>query len=110
MPPKPVCHGSEYSPVGSQVGLTRSARRFAALGIWSSGSLSTQPSWMSRPASHDVGAMMSGSIVSPLPSTGWILAKYSLLSLYASVYCMSTPVASTNRSTVPGTPSSVGSM
>ena len=40
----------------------RSARRLAALGIWSSGSFSTQPRVMSRPAIQQVGAMMSGSI------------------------------------------------
>ena len=60
---------------GPRSGSARSARRLAALGIRSSGSLSTQPSWMSRPAIQNVGAMMSGSIVSPLPSEGMDLGE-----------------------------------
>ena len=81
MPANPVCHGRLYSPVGSHEGFCRSGRRFAALGTWSIGSLSSQPRVIRRLASQLVGAMMSGSIRSPRPSSGWILAKYSLLSL-----------------------------
>jgi hypothetical protein len=50
MPAMPACHGSEYSPVGSEGGFCRSVVRLAALGIWSSGSFSSHSSSNRRPA------------------------------------------------------------
>ena len=100
MPANPDCHGREYSPVGSQVGFCRDDRRFFAFGILSSGSLSTHPREIRRPAIQNVGASMSGSIERPFDSRGWIFAKYSLLSLYSSVYLNEMPEAFSKRSTV----------
>ena len=48
--------------------------------------------------------MMFGPIGSPLDSSGWILAKYSLLSLKSSVYLIFSPVAFWKSSSVPPSP------
>ena len=48
MPVVPACQGSEYSPVGSDGGLTRLGTRFLEFGILSNGSFSTQPRSMRR--------------------------------------------------------------
>ena len=50
MPVVPACHGSEYSPVGSDGGLTRLGTRFLEFGILSSGSFSNQPRSIRRAA------------------------------------------------------------
>ncbi len=77
----PDCHGKEYSPVGSDGGFCSEVSRLAALGMSDSGSLSSHPRPSRRPAIQNVGAMMLGPMGSPLDSSGWILAKYSVLSL-----------------------------
>ena len=81
MPVVPACHGIEYSPVGSDGGLNRLGTRFLEFGILSSGSFSNQPRLISRAAIQYVGAIRFGPIGLPADRSGWILAKYSLLSL-----------------------------
>ena len=100
MPAMPVCHGRLYSLFLFHEAFLRSSRTLTALGILSSGSFWAHPSCTQRDAIQNVGATMSGAIFSPLASNGCTLAKYSLLSLYASVYFMAMPVAFWNSATV----------